>query len=312
MSKTYDPLLKRIFRQVGKVFLKALLQIEAAQVEVLPFEIPIIEDRSVDFLARVTTTDNKELIVHLEFQVTNHPRMHLRMLNYLVHIKSEISETVPVVQALIYFGKTRLTMKSQVTNASSCTPLSYKYPIVDLSQEPPQKYLDATAPEVFIFAVLTNTGDKTTEIMHEVLARLKTRVPPEKRTEMLLTLDFLTGLREDLKEIFKMEAKKMGLSVDVKKLASFEMGLEEGLKKGKKEGLKKGKKEGLKEGLKKGIVRALQIKFGHTTIEKRGLEAQIQCVDELASLEALFDLIEKAQTIEEIETFLEKTVSDRR
>ena len=295
MPKTYDPLLKRMFRQVGKVFLKAILQIDATDVETLPSEIPTIEDRSVDFLARVTTTDNKELIVHLEFQVTNHPRMHLRMLNYLVHIKSEISETVPVIQALIYFGKRRLTMKSQVTNTSSYTSLAYKYTIVDLSHEQPQKYLAESAPEVFIFAVLTNTGDKTTEIMHEVLTRLKTRVPPEKRTEMLLTLDFLTGLREDLREIFEAEAEKMGLSIDVKKLASYQMG----------------KKEGLEEGLKRGIMRTLQIKFGHTDIEKRDLEARIQRVDELTTLEALFDLIEHAQTIEEIEAFLEKTLSDR-
>ncbi len=194
-------------------------------------------------------------------------------------------------------------MKSQVTNTSSYTPLSYKYTIVDLSQEPPQKYLDATSPEVFIFAVLTNTGDKTTEIMHEVLARLKKRVPPEQRSEMLLTLDFLTGLREDLREIFETEAEKMGLSIDVKKLGSYQMC--------KKEGLEEGLEKGKKEGLKKGIMRALQIKFGHTIIEKHGLESRIQRVDELATLEALFDLIEHAQTIEEIETFLEKTLSDR-
>ncbi len=292
-----------MFRQVGRVFLKAMLQIEATQVEVLPLEIQTIEERAVDFLARISTPEKKEFVVHLEFQVTNHPQMHLRMLHYLVHIKSEISETIPVIQALIYFGKTRLTMKHQVTNTAPYTSLSYKYIIVDLSREDPQKYLAATAPEVFIFAVLTNTADKTTEIMHEVLRRLKAHVPPEQRTEILLTLDFLTGLREDLREIFEVEAEKMGLSIDVKKLASYQMGEKAGLKKGLDEGLKKGKKEGLK----KGVVRALRIKFGHETIEKRGLEERVQQIEDISMLEALLDFIEQAHTIEEIDSFLEKT-----
>ena len=227
MSKTYDPLLERMFTYIGKNFLKTMLQIEVQHVEVIFLETSAVKDHSADFLAYITTTDNKEFIVHLAFQAMNHPQTHLRMLKYLIHIKRKLDETIPFIQVLIYFGRTRLTIKQQVTNATPHTKLTYKYTILDLSQEEPQKYLAESAPESFIFAVLTNTGDKTTEVMHEVLTRLKTQVPENQQPEVLLTLDFLTRLREDLRQIFRIEAEKMGFKLDVKKLDAFELGRED-------------------------------------------------------------------------------------
>ena len=84
----YDPIFKEFLDKIGPTLLSSLFNIEATNTKLLNLEIPVIEERYVDFLAQVNI-NGLEQIIHLEFQAVNHPTMYLRMLDYFVHIKKK-------------------------------------------------------------------------------------------------------------------------------------------------------------------------------------------------------------------------------
>ena len=64
-------------------------------------------------------------------------------------------------------------------------------------------------------------------------------------------LEILSENRE-LQETIK-EVEKMLTQVDIKKLPSYQLGLEQGLEEGREEGIEKGLEEGIEKGLEEGI-----------------------------------------------------------
>lgn len=90
--------------------------------------------------------------------------------------------------------------------------------------------------------------------------------------------------------------------IDVHELPSYRFGIEEGLQQGVQEGLQQGLQKGLQQGLQQGelsgerraLKRLLSRRFGELPdwAERR--------IDEVASIEALDDLIDRAATADSL------------
>ncbi len=81
----------------------------------------------------------------------------------------------------------------------------------------------------------------------------------------------------------------------------YKMGMQEGLQKGVQEGLQQGLQKGLREGLWKAIELGLEMKFGVEGIRLMPLVKQVQ---DLATLQTLYERLRDAQSVDEIRSLL--------
>lgn len=74
--KDYDLTLKDILSGLEKSFAKAFLGLEIKNAKALNVGFPKIEEKIADYICKIEDLKNKESILHIEFQTTNHYKMH--------------------------------------------------------------------------------------------------------------------------------------------------------------------------------------------------------------------------------------------
>ncbi len=117
----YDNLLKTIFHDAMPALLRVLACGSIA--EYVNVEFPGRPKMVADVVARLV--DGR--ILHIEFQLTNDPRMHWRCFHYFGAIQEQW-EGSEVVQVVIYLGNAPMQMKREIRTGS----LRYRYEILDM------------------------------------------------------------------------------------------------------------------------------------------------------------------------------------
>ena len=99
------------------------------------------------------------------------------------------------------------------------------------------------------------------------------------------------------------EGYKMGMQEGLQKgvQEGLQKGLREGIQKGLQKGIQKGLQEGLREGLWKAIELGLEMKFGVEGIRLMPLVKQVQ---DVATLQTLYERLRTAQSVDEIRYLL--------
>jgi hypothetical protein len=173
----YDSLLKTIFLEAMPALVSALKCAPIA--EYLTIEFPPRPKMIADVVARLA--DGR--ILHLEFQLSNDPRMHWRCYHYFGAIQEQWEES-EVIQVLIYLGNGPMQMKGRIERRS----LNYWFEIVDMCQIEASVFLDSpndaervlallcesTDPRAIIRGVLASWKHLTDKVLLENLDRLKT------------------------------------------------------------------------------------------------------------------------------------------
>ena len=195
----YDPIFKEFMEKIGPKLLSKLFNIETTITKSLKIDIPIIEERYVDFLAQVNI-DGKEQITHLEFQATNNSKMYLRMLDYFVHIKKRYPE-FDIQEAVLYHGEKPLKMDVAFTNKTTLSALSYSFTIIDLKEYPSSEFIEFEEPELLILALLMKT-ESANNTFREVLTKLESLVTEEELNNYLAIIEILIQSRKELPKIF--------------------------------------------------------------------------------------------------------------
>lgn len=276
----YDPIFKEFLDKIGPTLLSSLFNIEATNTKLLNLEIPVIEERYVDFLAQVNI-NGLEQIIHLEFQAANHPTMYLRMLDYFVHIKKKYPDFL-VQQAIIYHGEQLLSMQESFDNETELSILTYQFRIIDLKEHPSNEFINFEEPELLILALLMKT-ESTSKTFQVVLEKLVSLVPANELNNHLAIIEILIQSRKDLPKIFKKKVKEMGLEYNIKKTESYKIGME----------------AGVENTLKMNIINIIKERFNED------LEAVENKISELTDSKILNELHIKAVTIESVQKFLD-------
>ena len=107
----YDTLLKTIFLDAMPALLRAIRQAPVA--EFLTIEFPERPKVMADIVARLVDGT----ILHLEFQLSNDPRMHWRCYHYFGAIQEQWEDS-EVIQVVMYIGNGPMTMKSGIQKRS--------------------------------------------------------------------------------------------------------------------------------------------------------------------------------------------------
>lgn len=228
ISKT---LLKHLVRDLAT----QLMGLAVADVELLETQQQRIEERRNDLLARITPPDGETFLLHIEIQNDNQALMPYRMLRYLSDILLD-HPGVPVRQYLVYIGRARLTM----ADGFALPDFRYRYRIIDMHEVACDDLLGRDSPDAWVLAILCDFGERLPrEIVHDILTRLTERfgADPARLRDYVDMLDILAGNRDlnlDIREELKM------LSIDVEKLATYQLGMERGMEQGMEKGIEKG------------------------------------------------------------------------
>ena len=147
--------------------------------EFLTVEFPERPKMVADVVARLA--DSK--ILHLEFQLSNDPRMHWRCYHYFGAIQEQWEDS-EVIQVVVYLGNGPMTMKREIERPS----LRYHYTALDVREIPAQVFLDSPHNAERVLALLCQSQDPrhtvrrvleswrhlTDKVLLENIERLKT------------------------------------------------------------------------------------------------------------------------------------------
>ena len=209
-SVKYDNLLKTIFMEAMPTLLKALHC--APVLELLSVEFPERAKMVADIVARLA--DGK--ILHLEFQLTNDPRMHWRCYHYFGAIQEQWEDS-EVIQVVVYLGNGEMTMKP-IINKPSC---KYHYQLVDIREIPPGFFLNSPEDSERVLALLCNSADPR-DTIRRVLGSWR-HLTDKRLLENIERLRTLSQLRKT--EIIAIEEiDQMPFELDITESVTYKMG----------------------------------------------------------------------------------------
>ncbi|MXV15215.1 hypothetical protein [Hufsiella ginkgonis] len=226
MANNYDKILRENFRQPKKLLVSELLNTDPVRVVPLVPKIQhTILERETDTIAEVLTSDGKLVILHIEWQSSNDPKMGLRMAIYdlLLHQTYEKD----VIGVVLYVGRSKMTMTGKLAFAG----LRYKCIILDIRRFDPSMFLESDDPGEIILAVLAGGENDKSQVVNRIFVKLQQlldndKTELKKRIRQLELLSLLRG--EDVQRLVNKKEDKMAVTIDITRDLKYRAGLEKG------------------------------------------------------------------------------------
>ena len=222
--------LKHLAADIANLLLH--LDIDNDSVELLSTEQQRIELRHADLVARVKQRSTQaSFILHVEIQNSNDKQMPLRMLRYYTDIQLAYPNE-RIHQYLVYIGKATLNMP----DSFKAGDFNYRYHILDMHTVDCQLLLAQDTPDALVLAILCDFKERPVQdVVNYIVKRLQELLQDDESGfrnyfEMLETLSENRHLKPNIDEV-----KTMLTEIDIKKLPSYNWGLEQGLEQGRKQ-----------------------------------------------------------------------------
>ena len=136
--------------------------------EALNLELTNIEEKIADFVCKITDLEDKDFILHIEFQTTNNKEMHFRMLRYLIELHK--LHNLPIIQLVLYFGKNKLNMQDNIKFEIYDTKIVYQYKLIDINELDYKDFINSDNPNLVLLSILCNLENKN---KREVIKKIK-------------------------------------------------------------------------------------------------------------------------------------------
>lgn len=249
MSNKYDKIFKE---NVGEFFLsfsEIFLKIKVVKSEELKDKLQTTIEKEADFLRKVTTAKNQEVIVHLEFQVSDEKDMVLRMQEYFAILRKKYR--LPVKQLVIYVGEKPPKMRTTLQDDE----LFLGFGLLNLREVDYLQWLNSEVPEEIMLAILSNyERSQAPIVLDEIINKLhklsKSEITLKKYIRQLTTLARLRNLTTETQQTLN----DMALTYDIEKDAFYQTGLKKGMEKG----IEKGEQRGIEKATAKMIIGLLK------------------------------------------------------
>ena len=272
---------KETIKTITQDIAKYILEIEVTDIEFVEQELKRIEKREADIVAHCKV-NGVEAILHLEIQNDNDKTMHKRMLRYYNDISLRF-ERLPIFQYLVYIGKPKLTMKSNIVEDN----LKFRYNIIDMHTIDCEKFLKMDTPDALVLAILCDFKDRDEkDVIGYIIQRLQelTKENAHLRGKYMVILEELSTNR-DLQTKMK-EVESMLRDMKLEELPSYQIAIERNKDKWVSQGISEGISQGISMGKQEGIIEAtlktaiMMIKEFHLSIEQVASKLNIS-IDEL-------------------------------
>ncbi len=238
MSKMKGNIFDKILKEnIDKVWLPVIAEqynLNITKSELLESKLQVTREREVDFLRKVTTPDNLEFILHLEFQSTNDHNMVYRMMEY--HGMLVKKYRLPVYHIVIYLGDKKATMSTELPN----NLIFIGFNLLDFKKIDYEKLLSSQIPEVIILAILANHKKIDKElVIRSILFKLK-KVCEHRSTlqKFINQLHVLSKLRNLEPNVIK-NSEQMPIDIAITDYHAYHQGHAKGLALGQETAIKK-------------------------------------------------------------------------
>jgi predicted transposase YdaD len=190
--------------------------------------LPKIEEKIADFLCKIVDEDDKEAILHIEFQTSNHKFMHFRMLTYLTLLYKKYR--LPVIQLVLYLGKGKMSMEDNISFDINTTKIDYRYKIVNISDLDCENFVNSDNSDLVVLGILCDFKNKDKkEVVKKIYHRLN-ELCKDDVNEMhnkILKLETFSKLR-NLEDVVKKEEEMLEFKIKISDLPSYSIGHEQG------------------------------------------------------------------------------------
>ena len=272
----------------------ALQRDDIEDVEVIESEQFTVKARRTDSLLRVRIA-GEDVLVHHEFQTTDHPAMPLRMAGYIGRMIEHYG--LPVYAHVFYLRPAAGRRDpGYYIQEHPDYPVVIRYKVIRLSQLPGQAVLDRAFVGLLPFAPLMQppAGRAEAAWLEQCVARAAA-LPLDRpsKADFLAGLAILSGLVYNPQTIMTTVSKEH--LMDIIRESSFaqylaESAREEGIKQGIEQGIKQGVEQGIEQGGRERAIEdlldVLAIRFGLAASDP--LAARIGTLDDVQRLKQLF------------------------
>lgn len=125
-------------------------------------------EREPDFLSRITDQWGKEMILHLEFQSQDDPKMVYRMAEYQALLQRKYE--IPVRQLVIHLGTKMSEMRTELTADEQITG----FQLLSVRDWSVDQVLDSEIPEEIVISILFDYPESNTDqVITDILTNLQ-------------------------------------------------------------------------------------------------------------------------------------------
>ncbi len=209
MESIFDRVMKDKLQTATQEFACSQLGISPISVTPENTELPRTMGRRIDYLSIIESIREGKLLLHMEYQTTNDPKLHYRMLEYkgILLRKYEL----PVVQYVLYLGEEPMNMPNEYTDSQwQC-----HYELQDIRSISAHSLLKSPKPAAVAMALLADyEGEPAEEVISKILKKLQLMVKsPSDFHEYMTRLGVMSKLR-NLEET--LETQKSMLDITFK------------------------------------------------------------------------------------------------
>lgn len=235
----YDKIFKENAEQIFMPLIEEQLGVKIKHFQVLQEKFQTTIEREMDFFYEVETVDNKEFLLHLEFQLQDDKEMIYRSAEY--HGIALRRKQVEIKHLVIYLGEGVSKMQTKLPD-----PQVFKgFDIINIHAFDMDKLLSSQVPEVVLLAILSQfPKEKIEMVLRLILQRLKKICKhPNELSKYQKQLIVLARIRKFDYSAIKI-INDMTLGYDVANDYLFNKGVTEGIEKGREEGTVLGEEKG--------------------------------------------------------------------
>ncbi len=192
----YDKIIKENIEAILLALGKKLLGFDIKNPTELTEKLQTTIEREPDFLKKVILEDSSEIILHLEFQTTDEPKMVYRMAEYRALLQRKFE--LPVKQFVIYLGTTEPKMRTALLPEEQITGFELR----NIHKMPMNQVLESDVPEEIVLSILTDYPKAEAEkVIARIIQKLKSVAPSEaelkKSLQQLVTLSRIRKLEQE-------------------------------------------------------------------------------------------------------------------
>lgn len=235
-GNSFDKAIKENAEELFLPLVAKKLGVKIVSSKLLPEKMQTTLEREVDFLRLIKTSEDEEMIIHLEFQTQNNHEMIYRMAEY--HGIELRKHKIKIKHFVVYLGVSKARMKSKLKEEEIFTG----FELMNLHELRANDFLSSKIPAEILLTILTDFDKKQSEriirlIIEKLIQYCKNENELRKFIKKLTVLSRLRNLDEQTKKIVRI----MPITYDITKDSFYQEGLEKGLEKGLEQGLEKTK-----------------------------------------------------------------------
>jgi predicted transposase YdaD len=230
----YDKIFKENSESTFIALAAKRLKIEIASYQVIQEKIQTTLEREADFLLRVKTTEEKEMVLHIEFQTKNDSSMVYRQGEY--HGIELRKYNLPIKHVVIYLGIDQPKMRDKLKPEE----IYRGFELIVVHQLDSASLIASQIPEEIILAIL-GAFDKTKAeaVIRLICKNLKAVCENENHLRKYIKQLLVYSNLRNLDSLTNKIVREMPILYDITK-DSFYL---EGKEKGREEGIEKGIEE---------------------------------------------------------------------